>query len=131
VEGYHLWLISEMPPFTTSSSDVTEPDEDEGSCGDQLGSEGNSSGHKGKSRSKRLRKKNSSSKSSVCSSDGATIDQGQLLLLQFAKSALAMNPCMVRSAFDVAWWCYYPTPSKGWGHRRTRGDLTVGPCPKV
>ena len=98
VEGYHLWMISEMLPSSPTSSDMAEPDEDEGSLGDQIGGDAKSIVYKSKSRSKRLRKKNSSSsKSSGSSTDSSTLDQGQLLLLHFAKSALAMNPCMVRS----------------------------------
>ncbi|XP_078485416.1 guanine nucleotide exchange factor subunit RIC1 isoform X1 [Ciona intestinalis] len=66
VEGYHLWLISEQPapPLEVSNGHVEE------------------------------KKKSARRKLVDDDDDHNYIELGQLLQLQFVKSALAMNPCM-------------------------------------
>ena len=92
-----MWLISDLPPLFTSSSDITENDlnDEDGALEDVSGVDSKGSRNKGRRRSKKIRKKTSEGSKSSTSSESTIWDQGQLLQLQFAKSALAMNPCMV------------------------------------
>ena len=90
-----MWLISDVPAVSTSSgSDLTEADDEESLIGVGVPIVEAKPDLKSKRRFKRLRKKTSST-ASTGSAETPPLDQGQLLQLLFAKSALAMNPCMV------------------------------------
>lgn len=93
VEGYQLWLVGDsIPSPSNSSSDTTENEPDDET--DSPKTKPKLPEEKPKRRFARFRKKPTSSVSSS-SSENISLDHGQLLQLQFVKSALAMNPCMV------------------------------------
>ncbi|XP_076812515.1 guanine nucleotide exchange factor subunit RIC1-like isoform X1 [Clavelina lepadiformis] len=90
VEGYQLWLISEALSSATPSSS-SEKSESEHSDRNSIDHSTLSQGQENKKKKhfKRFRKKSTSSNDT-----NTELELGQLLQVQFAKSALATNPCM-------------------------------------
>lgn len=91
LEGYHLWMVTVSNESSWSQNSQANSDSVDGSFSDEFEKYGHSRSDEESDENKEERKSVSSSgHDSVCT---------QLIQFQFLKSALTVNPCMVRHDF--------------------------------